>query len=543
MKTTPSPWFNAERVQQPGSVVLSAWRDQHGPESLKLSRAAATAAAVQTFGKTRRPSRLVPRSYNGAAVNNLTASFQGEHVSLNEDLERSLRILRSRSRQLYKNNDYVKKFMRMVQNHVVGPTGFALSVPCTRPDGTIDEADKAIVEASFKRWAKRGVCDVTGRLSFTQLQRLAILLVARDGECLIRRVRDRGINAFGYALQVLDPVLLDESYRADFPDGRRIRMGVEVDTWGKPIAYHLLSDVESAFGAKRVRVPAHEIWHQFLQEEPNQVRGVPWIHTAMRRLNDLGGYEEAAVIAARVGASNMGFYVPPADQSGNSGALADQVSDDDGDGLVELVKDATPGTFEELPPGYDFKSFDPDYPHQNFGAFVKAMLRGVSSGIGADYNTLANDLEGVNYSSIRTGKLETQDEWMCIQGWFAEGLHDPLSTEWLSHAFLSNQLGPLPVSKFDKFDCFAWQGRRWPWVDPLKDMQASVLEMENNLISPSQVMRERGRDPETVWREIEKDRKRMAKLPANPSAAPAKPAGAAVSKPQKPEADDDDEAE
>lgn len=525
-----SPWYNVERVRTPGAVTLNEWRAANGPETLRR-----TAVARATSSPAPRAPRIVRRSFNGAAVNNLTASFNGEHVSLNEDLERSLRILRSRSRQLYKNNDYVKKFFRMVQNHVVGPNGYALSVPCQRPDGSIDEYDKGVVEKAFKKWAKRGSCDVTGRLSFIQLQRLAILLVARDGECLIRRVRDKSLNAFGYALQIIDPVLLDESYRADFPDGRRIRMGVETNPWGKPIAYHLLSDVESAFGGRRTRVPAEEIWHLFLQEEPTQLRGVPWIHTAMRRLNDLGGYEEAAVIAARVGASNMGFYVPPADTTGNAAQLADEVGKDEDGNATELVRDATPGTFEELPPGYDFKSFDPDYPHQNFGAFVKAMLRGVSSGVGADYNTLANDLEGVNYSSIRHGKLETQDEWMCIQGWFKEGLHDPLSPEWLSYAFLAGQLGTLPVSKFDKYDCFEWQGRRWSWVDPLKDMQAKVMELDNDLISPSAVMRELGRDPEAMWREIEKDRNRIAKLPKRTTAAPAKQAGASVSKPAKDE--------
>ncbi len=503
----------------------------------------AAAPAAPAVAPTRRSSpRPMRRSFEGAAVDSLTASFSGEHVSLNEDLERSLRLLRGRSRQLAKNNDYVKKFLRMVQNHVVGPNGFSLSVPCQREDGSIDEADKAVCEQAFARWAKRGVCDVTGRLSFVQLQRLLVLLCARDGEALVRRVRNRELNAFGYALQVIDPVLLDETYRADFPDGRRIRMGVETNPWGRPIAYHLTADVESPWGVQRTRVPAEEIWHLFLQDEPTQVRGVPWIHTALRRLNDLGGYEQAAVIAARVGAANMGFYVPPSDQAGNAGALADQQIKDE-DGQVELLKDAVAGTFEELPPGYDFKTFDPDYPHQNFGAFVKAMLRGVSSGIGADYNTLANDLEGVNYSSIRSGKLETQDEWMCLQGWFREGLHEPLWPEWLEQAFVAGQLDPLPVRKFAKYTVALWQGRRWSWVDPLKDMQARKLELDNCLTSYSAVMRELGRDPEAVWREMEKDKRRLKDLmPTQPTPAPAGVgASTPASNPVKEPADDEEE--
>lgn len=514
----------ATAAAQP-AARLPAWLSWL-PQRWLGERAAADAAPQGT--PRRAAPRLLRRTFNAADSGSLTSSFRADHVSLNQDLEVSLSTLRGRSRNLAKNNDYVKGFLRMVQNHVVGPGGFTLSVPCQRPDGSIDEYDKGTCERAFAKWAKRGVCDVTGRLSLTQLERLLVLMCARDGEALVRRVKAKGINDWGYALQIIDPVLLDETYRADFPDGRRIRMGVETNAWGRPIAYHLLQDVEMRFGARRVRVDAGEIWHLFLQDEPDQVRGVPWIHTAMRRLNDLGGYEEAAVIAARVGASNMGFYVPPADGASDRTALADEIVEDSG-GQQQLVRDATPGTFEELPPGYDFKTFDPDYPHANFEAFVKAMLRGVASGVGADYNTLANDLSSVNYSSIRSGKLETQDGWMCLQGWFRECLLEPLWPEWLDMAFLSGQLPTLPVSKYDKYNVAVWQGRRWAWVDPLKDVQAKVIEIGNGLASYSSVMRELGRDPDTTWRELAKDRERLKGLLANNTSPPASSAGGAAS--------------
>lgn len=463
-----------------------------------------------------RPStRMVSaRGFNAAAMDNLTSSFTAEHSSLNEDLERSLRIMRGRSRYLAKNNDYVKRFLHMVQNHVVGPDGFKLAVNCLRNDGTIDEFDKQVCEKFFKKWSLRGSCDVTGRLSFTALCRLVMLMVARDGEAIVRRIKRPNINSVGYALQIIDPVLLDESYRADYPDGRRIRMGVETNAEGRVLRYHFHSDIESPFGSKRIPVEASEIWHLFVQEEPSQVRGVPWLHASMRRLNNTGEYEEAAIIAARVGASQMGFYVPPADGGGGA-ALANDVvrgKDADGNDSYELVKDATPGTFEELPPGYDFKSFDPDYPHQNFDPFLKAMLRGISSGMNVDYGTLSNDLVGATYSSIRTGKLESNDSWLCLQGFFKECLLEPLWPELLDMGFLSGSLKELPVSKYEKYNAAIWQGRRWMWVDPESDMKATELELKNCLTSYSAVMRGLGRDPEAVWRELERDKERIKDL-------------------------------
>jgi lambda family phage portal protein len=529
----PTPWYNAERVAQPGSVILRNW----------MAQREAARSVVQTSARTPvRGSARMRRSYSGAAVDNLTASFSGDLGSINRDLAVQLSLLVGRSRQLAKNDPYVRKFLRMAQNHIVGPAGFGLSVPCKQPDGKIDTFDKWVVETGFTRWSKRGVCDVTGRMSFRRLCRLLVLCWARDGEFIVRRVRDKSLNAFGYALQVIDPILLDYTYRADFPDGRKIRLGVELNVWGRPIAYHFVTDVEMApySGGRRVRVPAEEIWHGFLQDEPDQVRGVPWVHASMRRLNDLGGYVEAAVIAARVGASKMGFYIPPAAEVKGQSALEEGlVEDDDSD---DLVAESTPGTYEKLPAGYDFKTFDPDYPHQNFDAFLKAALRGVSAGLpGSDYNTLANDLEGVNYSSMRSGSLESRDDWKGLQGEFVDMFLEPLSPEWLSMGFVSGQLDPLPVSKFSKYDCFAWQGRRWTWVDPKNDVETRILEIDKGLNSYSSTIREQGGDPEVIWTELEHDLDRMAVLaekrralnPVQPPAAPAHPAGAAVSGGQK----------
>lgn len=468
------------------------------------------------------PRRTGARAFAAAEVSRLTSSMQADHVGMNQDLEYSLRLMVGRSRNQAKNNDYVKKFLRMAQNHIVGPEGFRLHVPCTRPDGTLDVADSLVVEAAFARWSRRGVCDVTGRLSFRLLCRLLVVCAARDGEALVRRVRRRGANDFGYQLQIIDPVLLDYNYRAELGNGNRVRMGVEIDADNKPQAYHLLTNVEYGIQQRRTRVPASEIFHFFLSEEPDQVRAAPWIHTALRRLNDLGGYEQAAIIAARIGASKMGFYTQEASAPGgpvDPSQLADG-QEDPTDPNSELIKEADPGVFELLPEGVDFKTFNPDYPHQNYEMFVKACLRGVASGLDVDYNTLANDLEGVNYSSIRHGMLETRENWMSLQNWFKESFLEPLYTEWLDMAFVSGQLAGLPVSKFAKYDCAQWQGRRWGWVDPLKDAEATVIKIENGLTSYSAEIRATGGDPEAVWRELEKDKARLKGLLPEPKTAP-----------------------
>jgi hypothetical protein len=52
-------------------------------------------------------------------------------------------------------------------------------------------------------------------------------------------------------------------------------------------------------------VPADEITHVFAPEFAEQARGVPMMYAALLNLVHLGAFEEAAVIAARIGAAQM----------------------------------------------------------------------------------------------------------------------------------------------------------------------------------------------------------------------------------------------
>ena len=81
-----------------------------------------------------------------------------------------------------------------------------------------------------------------GRLSWCDSQKLAIKSVARDGELLIRHVTGRDVpNPFNYAFQLLEPDQLDEDFTAILPNGNFVFMGIEHNRWGRPVAYHILT--------------------------------------------------------------------------------------------------------------------------------------------------------------------------------------------------------------------------------------------------------------------------------------------------------------
>lgn len=444
------------------------------------------------------------RNYIGAKTDNSTVNWLTSSKTADEILRWQLPKLRDRSRDLARNNDYVKAFLRLLKTNVIGPNGINLQSKVKNGRGKLDTNANARIEEGWERWGKKKNASVCGTLSWRQMQALIIESVARDGEVLIRKVKGFD-NEFKYALQMIEPDHLDCNLNKVLPNGNSIRMGIEFDAWKRRVAYHLLAkhpgDNTSYYdGQHYMRVPADEMIHYFIRERESQTRGVPWIHTAIIRLHMLGAYEEAALIAARIGASKMGFYVS---QDGAAEYIGD-AKDDQGN----IVNEAEPGQFEKLPLGYDFKTFDPAYPNGEMEKFLKAMLRGASAGMGPLYNNLAHDLEGVNFSSIRQGTLSERDYYKFIQVDFSESVCQDVYDGWLPMALLTQQVN-LSIERLDKFNAARWQARGWDWVDPTKDINAKVEALNNRLTSRTRILSELGVDIEDLLDEIEQEEQMM----------------------------------
>ena len=449
------------------------------------------------------PQPTARRSYAAAQVNRLTEGWSTISLSANADVHASVDALRARSRQLARDNPHWRKYLTMVRDNVVGPSGFVLQARVYDEAGRPDRLANEAIERAWAQWCVRGLCEITGKHNFASLQKTIISTAARDGEFLVRIVRGAAAGPWGYALQLLDIDRLDTGYnRAPAGGQAAIRMGVEIDDYGRPVAYHLRTrhpgDIYTAAGqaeARRERVPAADIIHGYIADRPEQLRGVPWGHASMLTLASLAGYQEAAIVNARAGAAKMGFFTTPDGQ-------AETLADAKGEG-GELYMDMDAGSLQSLPPGVEFTAFTPEYPAQMYRDFVQGTLRDVATGLCVAYHSLANNLEGVSFSSIRSGTLEERDAWMVLQGWFMSELLDPIYREWLSTALAMGQVtlpngSPLPLSKSEKFSAHTWQGRRWEWVDPLRDIQADLEAIRAGLKAPQAVAAKMGQDYEDV---------------------------------------------
>jgi lambda family phage portal protein len=492
-------WYDKKRVAEKGSVILSQWR---------ADREAARALTTQAPAPERQAApRGRVRSYNAAQGSRLTASFLATNTSIDADLLMGLDALRGRSRNVCQNNAYGAKFLRMVQTNVVGATGFTLQAMAQDvkiSGNTVTRIDDGLandaLESAFSEWSARGVCDITGQLSFRDLCRLVARTVAQDGEALVRRIRNKKANRFGYALQLVDVdrLLVNDNRRLD--NGNVVRMGVEITPLGRPAAYWLRTTHPGDSLVTRVgdviveRVDAADIFHIFIPLRPEQRRGAPWLAPVLESIWHLGEFDQSALVAARKGADTLGFFVSP------DGAPP-PIGDDEQDGAPIEVSVA--GTFDTLPEGYDVRNFDSKYPNEVYDSYVKACLRRISSGANVAYHGLGNDLEGVNFSSIRAGTLEERDSWMELQDWMIDALLVPIYRDWLEMSLLTGAItmpngSALPAAKFNKFFSHGWQGRRWAWVDPVKDWDAIRLAIKTGAGSPQMACAQQGVDFDKV---------------------------------------------
>lgn len=445
------------------------------------------------------------RTYAAANAGRLFADFPGSERSADSELYPVISRMRARTRDLARNNEYAKRYLELMKTNVIGDRGFTLQVKAIDTVGRLDQNGNNAVEGAFKKWGRIGNCTVDGKLSWNDVQKLVMEGLARDGEVFI--IKHRG-NSFhdSFALEFIEPDQVDEEKSERLPGGNEIRMGVELDKFRRPVAYHVLTGHPGDYdfttqtrSPKHIRVPADRMIHIFRPLRAGQTRGEPWMAPALASIKQLGALREAAIINARVGASKMGFFTSPT----GDGFMADDL-----DGNIPIM-DAQPGTFHQLPNGVDFKSFDPQYPSNEFDSFHTSVLKGVASGLGVSYTSLSNDLEATSYSSIRQGALEERDYYKTLQQFMIDHFIRPVFDAWLEAAMEVDSFG-IPVQRFDRFsEAAEFRGRAWNWVDPQKEMTAAVNGMKAGILSLQDVASNYGRDVEELLSQIARDKQLM----------------------------------
>ena len=449
------------------------------------------------------PQKMFKRKYAAVGQGRLFNDFKASKTSADDELKTALDVLRDRSRDLARNNEYAKRYFELMKANIVGELGFSLQVKAS-DNGKLDIRGNNAIEEAFRLWSRVGNCTVCGKMSLRDVFMVCVEGLYRDGEVFVVK-HTGGAYKHGFALQVLEPDHVDTLLNKKLENGNEIKMGVELNQYGRAVAYYIRqkhpndSAGSDYLKYKHTRIAADRVIHVYLSNRAGQTRGEPRLAASMEALKHLDALREAQLIACRVGASKMGFFTSPTGDA--------FIPDDEVDEVP--IYDVSPGTFHQLPTGVNFESFNPQYPAE-FEQFHRSILKAIASGLGVSYTALSNDLEATSYSSIRQGALDERDMYRTQQRFVIEHLVRPIYEAWLQEALKRDEIF-IPALKFDKFaSASEFKGRAWSWVDPQKEMNAAILGLKNGVLSLQDVANQYGKDVEELLSQIAKD-KELAK--------------------------------
>ncbi len=456
----------------------------------------ATEKVTQAFDIGKQGRRLAAIPANTTAINTLIMQYGSSAVA--------------RSRYLSLNNPYAAAAKETFVSSMVGGKGI-------RPS-TLGETKevKATVHEDWAYWCE--YADADGVTNFSGLQSQAASEWFDAGE-VFGVIDDTGTveDAAATQIRLIPTEMLPYDNQSTTPmasTDNYINMGIEFNPAGQRVAYHFLTrhpndiTMQNNTDWKRVRVPAEKVFHLYRPLRVGQIRGVPFTLAALVSTAMLDLYDDAELERKRVASLFAAFVTRNQD---DDHPLGKAVPVNSGPGWVAggtKHNDFTlqPGIVVDLLPGEDIKFSTPADSGGNYDAFEYRMLCRLASGFGVPYASMTGDLRSANYGSIRAGLVQFRRRIESMQD--QNFIPMFLRKVWLAYlrSYTFRGLAPWTVQDWitnrRQHEKVKWLCPRWEWVDPLKDMQAEKLAVDNGFKARYDTIEEAGEDPDETDQRI-----------------------------------------
>lgn len=428
--------------------------------------------------------------------------------------QHSIHGLRSRSRQQIQDNPVATSAIKQYVTNVVG---VGMSPRLVLKDQKLQEDLQ-----NWWRYTEQEI-DAHGCTTFGGLQAIAMRGVFEAGEIFTqRRVRSMRLG--------LDVPIQVELMEGDFlphdlnknDKGHRIRQGIEFDREGMRAAYHFYKEhpgeryLGYLHSLETQRVKASEVHHMYRLLRAGQRRGVPFLHSVLKKLYDLYLYQEAELERKKQAAMFVGFISSqlkdltpeqlfPKDK--NARTHWSEMRDEYYEGF-----NVKAGTYGVLGPGDSVEFNSPSDVGGQYLPHVHELKREIAAAGDITFEQLTGYMRDTNYASarvrlidIRRGFEMDQQHMLamwCMKVWRWRITAAVASGHLIIPDFYSNPYPYLnPI----------WVPHAFPSVDPLKDVMCDLMEVRAGFDSRSNKRAERGRDPQVVDLEMERDNQQADK--------------------------------
>jgi capsid protein len=421
----------------------------------------------------------VARAFDIGQSGRRLAALPTATVALNTLIRTYGRTAIARSRYLTRNNGYA---ISARETFVAALVGYGIKPSIL---GETPEVKKQVQE-DWLDWA--AFADADGTSDFYGLQSVGAGELFEAGEFFLVEVTPRrrkdGIVPLKYRIIPSEQLPYENTYSMGraLPRGNYIQMGVEFNAEGERVAYHFLNHnpgdttkLNPLWGT--TRIPAEQVYHVFRPLQAGQVRGIPHTLAGMLDLAKIDLYDDAEIERKRVAALFAAFVT--------------KASPEAADPMGTTVPTQTSG--------------------KDYEAFQYRNLLRAAAGMGVPYAAMTGDLKSANYGSIRAGLVEFRRRITSMQyHQLIFQMNRPVWARWLM-LYTLHGLAPWDATDHNKNrrrrERAKWLTPRWEWVDPLKDLQAEKLAVDNGYKARWDVIETDGYDPEEVDQRIEDSQK------------------------------------
>jgi len=446
------------------------------------------------------------RRYEGAAGGRRHEGWlMRTNPSVNQLINKDLKNLVLRSRELSINNPYARKAPYSIANSIVGtgilPTAIIKDAVVNGKIQKVKGKDnlQKVVQAAWNEWADELSCDYNNDFNLYGLQYLVMRTIIVSGEVIALRKRVKtDVNKYGFQILIIEGDFIDVSKNSDKDsDGGYTMAGIKYDSSSKRIGYWIFNRHPSETSAVSSFVNIEDIIHVYDVERTGQNRGVPSASSTLLKQRDLDDYEDAELLGKKASAC-MPIFVTSTDPDKTGTETEDK---------IEAIE---PGAINYLNPGETVAAF-PAAQNPGFSDFTKTQHRAIAAGYLMTYEMLTGDLSNVNFSSGRMGWLEFQRQVYNYQYLMLIPKFCDKVFKWFTDALVIAQ----GVSK-DVAIKATWTPPRREMIDPVKETNAKRTAMRTGLQSWSETVKQDGYSPEDVLREMQEDQKKFIEAGLTP---------------------------
>jgi lambda family phage portal protein len=388
-------------------------------------------------------------------------SFAGADTALDYSNRRKLVSI---SRDLDRNS----LLSAMLDRWVDGVVGNQLNF---RPTSGDEGWNKAAYELVRERMTR---CDARGFFDAATLTRIMLRALGTDGEQLWAMTESGDIQVFE-THQLGSP-------RDRLTAGATIAEGIELDAAGRPKGYWVSDEAYGGYvssSSKAHWIPAENAILPAYRKRATQSHGVPLVGAGLKLYDRVDGYIDNESLAAEIDACLTFFVRKKAAAPGypTSPPQAGRRTTTDAQGATQVLQKIEPGMIARLGADEEVDQFGAKRPGNQFTPFVEMGLTMVGACVGVPLPLALLDFKRLNYSNARTMLLQMWQTWQIwhrccvVPAW-----------QWVYPRWLLKEIARSETLRA-RADAFSakWLPRRWPWVDPAREVEAMREEIAMGL--------------------------------------------------------------